>query len=140
MKKIIYIIKATASGKTSFALDVAKKILDNNLSKSLIEKLGLDIDNNYLGVDLISVDSRQVYKGLEILSGADVSEDFEEANTRADYRYFKHKNLNIFLHGVSIIDLQEEWSVAHFKDFATKVILNSFKNPGTGNFPHFTEL
>lgn len=128
MKKIISIVGPTASGKTSYALDAAHKVLQNNFKSY----------ENYSGVDLISVDSRQVYKDLEILSGADIPENFElvvnESVVGSDkselklFKFFKHKDLEITLHGVSIINLDDEWSVAHFKDFATKIILNSFKN------------
>lgn len=113
MKKIISVVGPTASGKTSFALDFAKKELEKNF---------------YTGIDLISVDSRQVYRGLEVLSGADVPKDFEVVELDGKFRFFKHKDLEITIKGVSILSLNDEWSVAHFKDFATEIILNSFKN------------
>lgn len=116
-KKIVSIVGPTASGKTSFALKVASDVLQGKRKY------------NYTGVDLISVDSRQVYKGLEILTGADVPENFEKvtADSTYDFDFFKHKNLDVILHGVSIIELNQEWSVAHFKNFATKIILQSFE-------------
>ena len=113
MNKIITVVGPTASGKTSFALQLAFQ--------------ALNAPHNYRGVDLISVDSRQVYRGLEILSGADIPENFSLIET-ANFSYYKHQNLDITLHGVCIINSNEEWSVIHFKDFATEVILDSFEN------------
>ncbi len=113
MNRIVAVVGPTASGKTAFALQLATQ--------------ALEAPHNYSGVDLISVDSRQVYMGLEILSGADIPENFSLVETQAG-RYYKHKSLDITLLGVSIIGLDQEWSVTHFKDFATEIILNSFKN------------
>lgn len=117
-KKIVSIVGPTACGKTSFALKIARDVLlENNV-------------HNYSGVDLISVDSRQVYKGLEILTGADIPENFVKmtVNTVFDFDFFKHEDLDISLYGVSIINYDQPWSVAHFKSFATKIILQSFKH------------
>src|SRR3989344_7840104 len=50
MKKMLVIVGPTASGKTALALDLAKL---------------------YKGY-LLSADSRQVYKGLDIISGKDI--------------------------------------------------------------------
>ena len=75
MKKIIAIVGPTASGKTSFALDIAHRVLQSDLSEQLVKDLCIKNTDHYSGVDLISVDSRQVYKGLEILSGADIPEN-----------------------------------------------------------------
>lgn len=121
MNKILAVVGSTASGKTAFALQLALQALQP--------------PHNYSGVDLISVDSRQVYKGLEILTGADVPEDFiavttEEnliANRSFEFPYYKHKNFEIALHGVSIITADQDWSVVHFKNFASKIILQSLK-------------
>jgi tRNA dimethylallyltransferase len=126
MKKIISVVGPTATGKTSFALQIAFTALKNNNESTT---------HQYSGVDLISVDSRQVYKGLEILSGADVPQNFElltsdlnDHTQNSKFPFFQHNKLSISLHGISIINLDQEWSVAHFKDFATKIILNSFKH------------
>ena len=50
MGKILFIVGPTSVGKTSFALQVAQK---------------------YKG-EIISADSRQVYKGMDILTGKDL--------------------------------------------------------------------
>lgn len=112
MNKIFAVVGPTASGKTAFALQLASQALQP--------------PHNYSGVDLISVDSRQVYRGLEILTGADVPENFSEVDS--DLPYYKHNDLEIVLHGVSMISVNQEWSVTHFKDFATQIILHAFEN------------
>jgi tRNA dimethylallyltransferase len=139
MKKIISVVGSTASGKTSLALKIASYILQpnpylkQNLNTECTNVLDRLIPNeNFSGIDLISVDSRQVYKGLEVLSGADVPDNFKLVESESEFgiesSIFKHTKLDICLHGVSIINFNQDWSVAHFKDFATKIIVNSFKN------------
>lgn len=108
-KNLISILGPTAVGKTSFALKLARQALE------LVGKgeIGIKGEKLFSGVDLISADSRQVYKGLEILSGADVPESLPD---------------KIRIHGVSILNLTDEWSVTHFKNFAINIIDNSFVN------------
>lgn len=114
MNKILAIVGPTASGKTAFALQIAKQVL---------------LRDKYTGIDLISVDSRQVYQGLETLSGADVPENFKRvSDIRFKYSFFKMVDADIRLHGVSVLNLTDEWSVTHFKDFATQIVLDSFAN------------
>ncbi len=133
MNTLVSILGPTATGKTSFALKLAEQALSIKIKAG--ENAGKKL---FTGVDLISADSRQIYKGLEILSGADVPDSFKtvlsnkasEQNTdvlRADvFPYFEHQNIR--LHGVSIIDISDEWSVAHFKNFAINIIIDSFAN------------
>jgi len=90
---IISIVGPTAVGKSAVAFALAEQFLSNG---------------TVTGVDLISADSRQVYKGLEILSGADEPPI----------------NPNIRLHGVSIVQPTEEWSLAHFHQLAHRLIEN----------------
>jgi tRNA dimethylallyltransferase len=94
---IISIVGPTAVGKSALALGLAEKWL---------------AEGKLEGVDLISADSRQVYKGMEILSGADEP----PANAR------------IQLHGVSIIEPTQEWSLAHFHQLASQVIERAVVN------------
>ena len=104
--KIFSIVGSTAVGKTSFALELAEEILKNT---------------KYSGIDLISADSRQVYQGLEIISGADVPNDFKSKTDQNFSHPFFTKG-KIDLHGVSIISPDKEWSVAYFQDLAWEVI------------------
>lgn len=116
MNKIISVVGPTASGKTTFALQLAQKYLT-------------DLDSIFTGVDLISVDSRQVYRGIETLTGADIPDGFEEKNTpEFEYRYFQNTQQTINLHGVAIIEISQDWSVAHFKKFAVEILKKAWKH------------
>lgn len=110
--KALSIIGPTAVGKTSFALELATEILEKK---------------DYVGVVLISADSRQVYQGLEITTGADVPAEFELIKS-AKFNYPFFKKGKIQLHGVSIISPDQEWSVAHFQDLARQIIHLAKKN------------
>lgn len=105
------IIGPTGVGKTSFALSLCDEL----------EKI------SYRGFDLISADSRQIYKDLKIISGADVPEGFIEydGGEIANHFYAKDK---IRIYGVSILPYQAEWSVSHFRNFARQVIEQSWLN------------
>jgi len=131
MNTIISVLGSTATGKTLFALKLAEQALSikSKLGETTRKKL-------YKGVDLISADSRQIYQGLEILSGADIPKGFAKVlpskfnkikKLRVGIDNFPfYENKQIRLHGVSIIGMCEEWSVAHFKNFAINIINDSF--------------
>jgi tRNA dimethylallyltransferase len=115
--KLISIIGPTAVGKTSFLL----KLIDYlNTQNSGV---------NYDSYNLISADSRQVYKDLMIISGADVPSDFVRQNeTNEDttsIQYFEKDNLRLY--GLLDLNYQDEWSLAHFKKFAQTLIKQSWK-------------
>jgi len=112
--QIISILGATATGKTALALKLANYFLEKGTSKR---------------VHLLSADSRQVYQELEILTGADLPKDFqEEKTTDFSYPYFINSTKNIFLHGIKIISIKDEWSAAHFQ----KIFKNLKKNIKNG--------
>jgi len=145
--KIISIVGPTATGKTKRALEIAKETL---------------IKKEFSGVDIISVDSRQVYRGLEVLTGADVPNGFifrknglrslhhrqvvsrntisqaqsesgvmlnlsKHGHNQFNQDYFGNDNNSIRLFGVSIINQNEDWSVAHFRQMAREIIKNSWQ-------------
>jgi tRNA dimethylallyltransferase len=115
-KKLISIVGPTATGKTDLALFIANQLINLNLLS---------------GADLISADSRQVYQGLEIISGADIQEDsfiLNKEDQSFEFPYYMATTQNIFLHGVSIIKPNQEWSVSHFQNFARNTIKSSWKN------------
>lgn len=115
--RVFSIVGPTGVGKTEFVLHLAKEILRQK---------------KYAGVDLVSVDSRQVYQGLEVTSGADVPDDFQQIES-ADYffPYFQKKLSQvyedskigeIFIHGALILQPSQEWSLAHFQKLVQEVV------------------
>lgn len=109
MNYFISVVGTTSTGKTNYAFSLADTLL---------------LKKEVAGVVLLSADSRQVYKGLEILSGADIPGTFSrESSPELKYSFFTHLEKQVFLHGQSIIDPDEEWSVAHFKKLADELIV-----------------
>ncbi len=98
--QIISIVGTTASGKTALALEIATA----NLHAS-----------RYQQVQLLSADSRQVYRGLEILTGADIPAGWTKQQSASLNRpCFHSPDGRLTLHGVSLIEPHQDWSVAHF--------------------------
>ena len=95
MNKLIIILGPTASGKTSFAVDIAYRF----------------------NGEIISADSRQIYKGMDIGTGKDL---------------YEYKNKKIKYHLIDILNPSEDYSVFKFKrDFniACKKIIKNNKTP-----------
>jgi tRNA dimethylallyltransferase len=131
LNNCISIVGPTATGKTERALEVAHQLIT---------------EKKVFGVDIISADSRQVYKGLEVLTGADVPEGFEAVTLRlpfdklrvtsqhdsltsqSDLPHFTNIDSSIRIFGISMIDPSDEWSLAHFINFAREVMLRSLSN------------
>ncbi len=106
---VLSIVGPTASGKTDLALNLAHKLLAENVAS---------------GVAVISADSRQVYQGLELLTGGDIPVNFvKKVDDELDYAYFVAAETNkLSLHGISIIGPIDEWSVAHFRAMSQQLI------------------
>lgn len=83
-QKVIVIVGPTASGKTELAIRLAKKV----------------------GGEIISADSMQVYKGMEISS---------QSPTRSQQKQVRH-------HMVGFLEPEEEYSAARFSVLARKTI------------------
>ena len=122
VNRCISVVGPTACGKTDSTLDLARQLVR---------------EKKVLGVDVISADSRQVYKGLEILTGADVPEGFEEGvplrraqsdTPQSNPNYFTNAKGSILIFGISMIDPAEEWSLAHFVNFAREIMVRSWSN------------
>jgi tRNA dimethylallyltransferase len=114
-QKLISVLGTTAAGKTSLTLYLAEKILKKNMAD---------------GICIISADSRQVYQGLETLTGTDIPPNFKFKNLEksSDYcRFLKHNDMPITLHGVSIVSPIQDWSVAHFRNMAIDLIKQAWK-------------
>lgn len=110
---VISIVGTTAVGKSDFALSLAEKLV----------ALG-----KYSGIDIISADSRQIYQGLEILSGADIPNGFtkEKDLSVSAFSFFQKKSIRLF--GVSCIMPDQEWSVSQFQTYALQLITQAKKN------------
>ncbi len=114
-RPLLSIVGPTATGKTDRAFTEAEKILR---------------DGKFTGVDIISVDSRQVYQGLEIISGADIPEKFSERVTEnitidgQPTRFFTHGQITLY--GISIIKPDQLWSMADFQTYTLQVLEQSW--------------
>ena len=92
-KTVIAIVGPTASGKTSLAVELAKK----------------------LGTEIISADSRQIYKEFDIATAKPTEEEMQG---------IKH-------HLVDFVEPTADFTVADFKDKATIVMENLFNQGKT---------
>lgn len=101
------IVGPTAVGKTSFALEVAHVLLAEQIFEH---------------IRLVSADSRQVYRGLEITSGADVPETFFQVSDEIEGTHFENKQGTLSLWGISMIEPSADWSVAHFQRFVSRLM------------------
>ena len=86
---MVIILGPTASGKTSLAAYLASQF----------------------NGEIISADSRQIYKGMDIGTGKDLDE-------------YKIKNKTINYHLIDILDPQEDYSVFQFKNDCQNVVSN----------------
>ncbi len=96
--QLLAITGATATGKSALALKLAEEMIKKDRAQQVF---------------LLSVDSRQVYQGLEILTAADIPHGWQIIKDKP-YRHFLHPQLAMSLHGVSIIPIWQAWSPAHF--------------------------
>lgn len=111
MIHIHFIVGPTATGKSALAFEMARE----------------------LDADILSADSRQVYKGLEIISGADIPADFNAAirhpeldSGSVSLSHFQSKSgTNLF--GLAFLNPNEEWSIAHFRQLADTCLKNTLK-------------
>ncbi len=105
------IVGTTATGKTAAALATAAALL----KQKVVEK-----------VVLISADSRQVYQGLEVVTGADIPPGFQVySDQQYEYSYYANSIQTIQLHGVSILKPSQEWSVALFHQLVSSLLHQS---------------
>lgn len=105
---IYSIVGTTSSGKTDFALQLAKKALVDKVSDE---------------VWIISADSKQVYRSLEVLTGADIPEGYEcRDKSRLVPTHFLNTNDGIKLFGIGCVEPGEEWSVGHFRQLVHSLL------------------
>lgn len=91
--KILFILGPTATGKTALALKLAKQF----------------------GGDIVSADSRQVYKGLNLVTGKDIPKGFA-------WKKDRYTNGTISLYGLDLVKPDQEWNVSLFQKYAHKTI------------------
>ena len=103
--KVLVICGPTATGKTKFALNVAKK----------------------LNGELISADSRQVYTGKNLVHGKDLPENIQYSTSNIQWRdrklkYYEINGIKIWLY--DIINPGESFNVSFWRECADLVINN----------------
>jgi len=121
-KKVIVILGPTASGKSDVAIRLAKKF----------------------GGEIISADSRQIYRGMDIGSGKVEADRLAEIPKEfSDRKFYSGSTLYISdgipHHLIDVADPNDDFNISHFKKLADKAIadiLNRGKVPiicgGTG--------
>ena len=92
MQKLLIVCGPTATGKTALALSLAKKFKG----------------------ELISADSKQVYKGLDIGTGKDISTQAKRKG------YYEFQGIKIW--GYDLVGPKENFSVSRYIQFARKVV------------------
>ncbi len=92
----------TASGKTSIALDLAKKYSAN----------------------ILSFDSRQMYYGIDIVTGKDIPDGFFlSTESHPEFGTIRvHSNDTIKLYGFDIVSPDTDWSIAQYYLYALPII------------------
>ncbi|MBI2008374.1 hypothetical protein HYS82_01825, partial [Candidatus Amesbacteria bacterium] len=101
--KILIICGPTATGKTKFGIEVAKKF----------------------NGEIVSADSRQVYTGKNLIHGKDLPHNSQPTTSNIAWRdrflkYYLVSGTKIWLY--DIVDPGEEFSVAHWKECADLII------------------
>ncbi len=105
-KKLLIIVGPTASGKTKLALKFAKKF----------------------NGELISGDSRQIYKEMDIGTGKDLPKNSTYENRIINKKRTKvYKNNNVLIWGLDLIDPDQDFSVSQWLKFTKAVINNIWK-------------
>lgn len=97
LKKIIVILGPTASGKTNLAVNLAAKF----------------------NGEIVSADSRQVYRGMDVGTGKDLNE-YKVKNIKS-----KVRNISYYL--IDVVSPKTEFNLAKYQKLAFKAIHNILK-------------
>lgn len=103
MQKVLVICGPTATGKTDLALYLAKKF----------------------NGEIISADSRQVYRGMDIGTGKDLPENIKTKDDKRLGRYYEIKGIALW--GYDLASPKEEYSVGRYVIYARRVIREIIK-------------
>lgn len=110
---VLAIVGPTATGKTK-------------LAQELVGTIMATAPDQWSGFDFVSADSRQVYRGLEITTGADIpATSTRTTTTPYPYPFYTEQltqTHTINWHGASIIPPTQAWSVAEFRRLAHAII------------------
>lgn len=102
-KPLIAVVGPTASGKTSFSLDIARHI--DKADPSRLASLAPQGDK-WKSAEVINADSRQLYKYLNI-GTAKITEE---------------EKGGVVHHLLDVLDPTQELTIAHYKEMATSII------------------
>lgn len=114
MKKLLVICGPTAIGKTPLALHLAKV-------------LASDPKGSGSAGEVVSADSRQVYKGMNIGTGKDIPKGFEIRISKLGFKgggigYYTDGYTRIW--GYDLVEPKEGFSVAQYAETANRIIEN----------------
>ena len=104
---ILVICGATATGKTSLALKVATEIISLSSLRGAKRRGNLTPSTS---VNILSADSRQIYRGLDIVTGKDLPRDLPPM-----IRFF----------GLDLVEPNQPFSLLDYVRYAKKVIQES---------------
>lgn len=101
------IVGTTSVGKSEAVFHLCNVLQQNNPQQKVV---------------IISADSRQIFEGLEILSGADIPDGFVTVRDEniSPYPFFRKSNTEIF--GLSFLAVSEDWSVSQFQAYAHYIL------------------
>ncbi len=136
--KIIVILGPTASGKSELAVKIAKYLSTPSQIKSnkslIFEKNSNSSDENSrnFSAEIISADSRQVYKGLDIGSGKVPRDKPKIKNQKSKLQL---KNQSYFYKGIKhhlldVVSPKKTFTVAQYQKLAKKTLQKIFKKKG----------
>ncbi|MCX6704571.1 MAG: tRNA (adenosine(37)-N6)-dimethylallyltransferase MiaA [Candidatus Woesebacteria bacterium] len=104
MNKLLVICGPTSTGKTTLAIELAKKF----------------------NGELISADSRQVYKGMDIGTGKDLPKDTKiKLPWFQKYGYYEINGVKVW--GYDLADPRHEFNVGQYIKFAERIITDILK-------------
>lgn len=105
MNALLVICGPTATGKTKLAFRLAK-----------------EFDG-----ELVSADSRQIYRGMDIVTGKDLPETYDVQMRRYEFRKTTYRIPGYVINGVplwmyDVVDPDSEFSVSHYRFLAKRVL------------------